>query len=512
MRNSGSGSSRLTQGEAQVLTLELRGEITEAIDQLFELNRTVGLSGEALYRLCRLLLDKGLGRRVEPFIADVSHSLCPWVWAARCHYLLSVFRTSEALEAGLTAWSIAPHCHAAGYAYHGALVFAGYDHYARHHLQTLLATFSNDSEIIAEFLCRSAVPPNEQVHALSDLLSEHPSCRSTRFSLASAQLAMHQYEDASTNLSWLEECLGETSALCELRAMLCLQLDRVDEARYWGDKAIQQSDFCPHARFVLLSLDVRYHRITDALVHLEHVKKISGDSVLTASLLPTMLSMVGEQEQAVGHLETLRGNAFPSAEVGLGLAQLYNESGAHQEASKALEYAVLCDEGRYDVRYHLASQAYIEGNLAQAASLLAKTPDYEASEILAIDVRAALGETIDFFAEYEAHLKKYPSFDFAWGRLMRVILESGSSERLEWLLAYPRPVPIHVRHALQCAFFVKKGALPSAQSALDDYFCTIDGDERWGWSWSLIVEAVEESNSQAMHLRLQQVLTMLEDS
>ena len=88
--------------------------------------------------------------------------------------------------------------------------------------------------------------------------------------------------------------------------MLCLQLDRVDEARYWGDKAIQQSDFCPHARFVLLSLDVRHHQITDALVHLEHVKKISGDSVLTASLLPTMLSMVGEQEQAY-HLETLRG-------------------------------------------------------------------------------------------------------------------------------------------------------------------------------------------------------------
>ena len=86
--------------------------------------------------------------------------------------------------------------------------------------------------------------------------------------------------------------------------------------------------------------------------------------------------------------------------------------------------------------------------MVQAASLLAKTPDYEASEILAIDVRAALGETIDFFAEYEAHLKKYPSFDFAWGRLMRVILESGSSERLERLLAYPRPVTIHVSHAL----------------------------------------------------------------
>ena len=45
--------------------------------------------------------------------------------------------------------------------------------------------------------------------------------------------------------------------------------------------------------------------------------------------------------------------------------------------------------------------------------------------------------------------------------------------------------------ALQCAFFVKKGALLSAQSALDDYFCTIEGDERRGWSWSLIVEAVE---------------------
>ena len=52
MRNTGIESSRLTQEEAQVLTLELQGEITEAIDQLFELDRTVGLSGEALYRLC----------------------------------------------------------------------------------------------------------------------------------------------------------------------------------------------------------------------------------------------------------------------------------------------------------------------------------------------------------------------------------------------------------------------------------------------------------------------------
>ena len=76
-----------------------------------------------------------------------------------------------------------------------------------------------------------------------------------------------------------------------------LQLDRVDEARYWGDM-IQQSDFCPHARFVLLS-DVRHHQITDALGSLGAREKDFGDSALTASLLPTMLSMVERNSPSV---------------------------------------------------------------------------------------------------------------------------------------------------------------------------------------------------------------------
>ena len=117
----------------------------------------------------------------------------------------------------------------------------------------------------------------------------------------------------------------------------------------------------------------------------------------------------------------------------------------------------------------------------------------EAADEIRLRIRVADESCVETIVDaYRDHLDRYPSFDFVWGTLLRYFLENGKNDGVAWLLAHPREVPAHVRHAVRAYQSTLAFDLPEARVQLEAFLNSRTTDVRWTWCWELVLEALDE--------------------
>ena len=479
--------------EAQALRLDQQHRVQEAVDLLLPLGRVGGLSGQAHYRLVRLLLEQSEVATAQE-ISDnaLTRGADAWVLSAQSHIYQTAYRQDEALSYAERAWHLSPAIAEAGYALHSAHLLAGHELTARHLLTQLASEFPQHAEIQIEFACRAELSPNEQHEALLALQKTFPHARTLRLVLSTVHSALHDLDTAMDEIRWLLQRVPSSHEFLGLGALITLQQGRRQEAEALANQAINRSRYAFLAHLTLFHCALECKELAQARRVLDEVSVWVGSTINEMSFLPQMWSDLGEVEQATALLHRLNEVQPDTPEVALGLARAATGKKAHAEALKWACKAREMWPNHYESVIAEARGRYDVDDSEGALALLETLPESEAVDVLRLKARRSQAEDfMTLVAAYEDHLRTYPSFDYVWGILLRYYLEAESDAEVERLLTYPRPVPPYVRSAVNAYRSVVKQDDSAAERHLQMFLDTREKNRNWQWCWELIIETLE---------------------
>ncbi len=448
----------------------------------------------ARYALIRLCLEISDFERAQTLCeTGQSYPDDALVLAACSHYFQSVYDVQSALDFSRRAWACDTDSPQAAYAYHGSLLLSGDELGARDFLATIDGQFDAYSELEVERASRAEIGPNEQCDLITKVVDRYPNCRTARFVLITALNGLHQEERTQDALEWLMSRSPKSGDVQGLGALLALQKDQMELAAERSDTAVHLNPFSVLGHFVQFHLALWGGHREAAFDIVRRVESWAENSISAFTLVPQMWEQLNDFEGIRERLiqKYTAGNRSP--EIGLSLSRMSLKQGNEEDGLYWVKAARAPWVSHFDATIDLARLLVERGEMEDGAALIKDMMPCESVDELRLRIDASSGADMGALVSgYEAYLKQYPSFDFVWGTLLRYYLESADEAGVDWLLKHPRPVPQHVRYAVNAYRAVVNFDIESAESQLKGFLNTRTTDARWLWCWELVLESLEE--------------------
>ena len=479
--------------EREARRLDEAHEVEAAVELLLSNGHNSRLSGEAHYRLVRLLLEMSEVEQAHEIGARaLDEDVNVWTLSATSHIYQSIFNEKDALRFAEQAWATDDRSPEAGYALHSAQLLAGEECTARLFLTQLVDMFPDHPEIQIEYACRAELSPTAQSSALEALQKRFAQIRTLHFVRATVRSALHDLEGAQATCDWLINTVPSSHQYLGMGALIALQQGRKQKAASLAREALGRSQYAFMGHLTLFHCALESKDEAQARSIIEGVYPWIANTINEASFLPQMWLDLDEVDMARSLLRQIAERFHDTPEVAMGLARVacaeraYTDAlGWAQEAKRLwpLHYEVVVTEAR--IRYELEDS---DGALA----LLEGMPASESVDVLRLKARRLQEDDfLSLVAAYEAHLQTYPSFDYVWGILLRFYLEAKRDADVERLLGFPRAVPDYVRNAVIAYQNVIRNDLPAAEEQLTLFLRNREINRNWQWCWELIVDALE---------------------
>jgi hypothetical protein len=303
---------------------------------------------------------------------------------------------------------------------------------------------------------------------------------------------LHQKDATDAALTWLLTRSPDSGDIQALGALIALQHDVVTLAESRSMQAVALNPFSVLGHYVQFNLALFHGDREKARDIATHVESWVSDSISALTLLPQMYEQLNEFQAIREQLLDKHQAGNRSPEIGLSLSRMSLKQGDTDSARTWIEVARDGWPEHFDATIDLARLCVEQGEMKAGAALVKGLAACEAVDELKLRIQAADESDMETLVRsYEVYLKKYPSFDFVWGTLLRYYLESAQDEGVEWLLSYPRVVPEHVRFAIDAYRAVVSLDTDTAQLKLQGFLDTRTTDTRWTWCWELVLESLE---------------------
>lgn len=468
-------------------------DLTGAIDawsSILSHDPTCARARYALTRLCLEVSDFERAKALCEAGEKLPHNAI--TLSASSHYFQSVYQTEDALERSERAWRQDTDSALAAYAYHGSLLLSGDEVGARDFLASIDGRFSDHSELEVERASQPEYGPTQQEVFMTEVVRRFPHCRTARFVLITVLNGVHQQEATEAALTWLLKRSPDSGDIQALGALIALQHDLIPLAESRSNKAVALNPLSVLGHFVQFHLALFQGDRAKANHIVAHIESWTSGSISALTLLPQMYEQLNDFQAIREQLIHAHRAGNRSPEIGLSLSRMALKQ---DDAAEALSWVEAARDGwpeHFDATIDLARIHVEQGDMERAAGLVKSLASCEAVDELKLRIQAAHEGNMETLVQsYEIYLKKYPSFDFVWGTLLRYYLESGQSQGVEWLLNYPRSVPKHVRFAVEAYRAVVSLDTEQAEVELQGFLDTRTTDARWTWCWELVLESLE---------------------